>query len=235
MHDVTMTRKRKEQTILILRIFPGRYSIHTQDTYTQLIHTQNMHTQNTYTRDTHTQYIHTQITYIYVFFTYSRYTCQKNTIPRVYIPHLCLLDMYKSYIPRGMYKISRIGTSRSLGTMHLDHTMGYLDHATWSGLYYRVWPVNTCIFGNTCMPVAWDGRFFCLNTSYFVALFGELYIIIYQNFHVCNDLVYWPLFLATRYVLISWRNLRYVAAHLFLNWKTEEWIVHHQLTFNPMN
>jgi hypothetical protein len=93
--------------------------IHTQDIYTQLIHTQNMHTQDTYTRDTHTQYIHTQITYIYVFFTYSRYICQKNTIPRVYIPHLCLLGMYKLYIPRGMYKTSRILYVLSMVPRHL--------------------------------------------------------------------------------------------------------------------
>jgi hypothetical protein len=32
----------------------------------------------------------------------------KNIIPKVYIPHSCLIDMYKSYIPRGMYKTSHI-------------------------------------------------------------------------------------------------------------------------------
>jgi hypothetical protein len=57
--------------------------------------------------------------YIYVFFTYSRYTCQKNTIPRVYIPHLCLLGMYKSYIPQGMYKTLRILYVLSMVPRHL--------------------------------------------------------------------------------------------------------------------
>jgi hypothetical protein len=45
----------------------------------------------------HMHFLHTQGIY-----------AKKNPIHRVYIPYSCLLGMYKSYIPRGMYKTSCI-------------------------------------------------------------------------------------------------------------------------------
>jgi hypothetical protein len=72
-----------------------------------------------YSGYTYPIYTYPDYIYIYVFFTYSRYICQRNTIPRVCIPYLYLLGMYKSYIPWGIYKKSRILYVLSMVPRHL--------------------------------------------------------------------------------------------------------------------
>jgi hypothetical protein len=57
--------------------------------------------------------------YIYTYFLHTQGIHAKKIIPRVYIPHLCLLGMYKSYIPRDMYKTSRILYVLSMVPRHL--------------------------------------------------------------------------------------------------------------------
>jgi hypothetical protein len=57
----------------------------------------------------HISNIYIPILRIYMYFLHTQgIYAKKNIIPRVYIPHSYLLGMYKSYIPRGMYKTSRI-------------------------------------------------------------------------------------------------------------------------------
>jgi hypothetical protein len=58
--------------------------------------------------------------YIYTYFLHAQgIYAKKNTIPRVYIPHSCLLGMWKSYIPWSMYKTSHILYVLSMVPRHL--------------------------------------------------------------------------------------------------------------------
>jgi hypothetical protein len=116
--DTKVPRHHASNTYVLLTI------MHTQEytypRYVYLTYTYSKYAYPRYIYPGYTYSIYTYLDYVYIrIFYILKVYMPKNTIPRVYIPHLCLLGMYKSYIPRSMYKISHILYVLSMVPRHL--------------------------------------------------------------------------------------------------------------------